>query len=175
MNMFEVFSSYLTFTSIAYLSNTPKGYIIYSGMFQRTKPLAYGVLASALLLALYFIILTLVSGWVYTLVQFNDYWYFIITLSLGFGIQVGLYVYLRDIIHRGHGEGKVLGVTGTTSTVAMISCCSHYLVNLLPVLGTVGIVTFVAQYQIEFFWVGIVFNLAGILYLSSKVSEIRKL
>lgn len=133
------------------------------------KPALYGILASVLLLGVYLVVLTLVSGWKFTQDQFFDFWYFIVSLSIGFGIQIGLYAYLRGLIHGVHGAGKVLGVTGTTSTAAMISCCTHYLVNLLPILGTVGIVTFVSQYQIEFFWVGIFFNLGGIFYIASRV------
>lgn len=144
------------------------------GMLERIKPVVRGGLASVMLLALYFAILTLVSGWSYTLIQFGEFWYFITALSLGFGIQVGLYTYIKQLVHGDHNEKKVLGVTGTTSTVAMISCCSHYLVNILPILGAVGVVTLVAQYQVEFFWIGIAFNLAGMLYLIQKITKIKK-
>lgn len=137
------------------------------------KSIFYGTLASIILLAVYFVVLTLVSGWNFALSQFSQFWYFIMTLALGFGIQIGLYVHLRGLIKNGHhGEGKVLGVTGTTSTAAMISCCTHYLANLLPILGTVGIVTFVAQYQTELFWVGLLFNLGGIFYIANKVIKL---
>ena len=139
------------------------------------KPILYGILASGLLLGVYFALLTLVSGWNFAQNQFFDFWYFIVSLALGFGIQIGLYTYLKGLIKGMRGEGKVLGVTGATSTVAMISCCTHYLVNLLPVLGTVGIVTFVAQYQIEFFWVGILFNLGGIFYIANRVFKFKRI
>lgn len=133
------------------------------------KPIFYGICASAILLGVYFVVLTFVSGWSFALSQFSDFWYFIVALAAGFGVQIGLYTYLRNLIKGMHGEGKVLGVTGTTSTAAMISCCTHYLANLLPILGTVGIVTFVAQYQVEFFWVGLLFNIGGIVYIGSKI------
>lgn len=138
------------------------------------KSVLYGFLASGLLLGIYFVILTLVSGWGFAQYQFFQFWYFIVSLALGFGIQIGLYVYLRGLIRGMHGGGKVLGVTGTTSTAAMISCCTHYLANLLPVLGTVGIVTFVAQYQVELFWIGLLFNLGGIVYIASKVFKFKQ-
>lgn len=138
------------------------------------KSVLYGFLASGLLLGIYFVILTLVSGWGFAQDQFFQFWYFIVSLALGFGIQIGLYVYLRGLIRRMHGGGKVLGVTGTTSTAAMISCCAHYLANLLPVLGTVGIVTFVAQYQVELFWIGLLFNLGGIVYIARKVFKFKQ-
>jgi len=51
----------------------------------------------------------------------------------------------------------------------MISCCTHYLTNILPFIGIAGFVTVVAQYQIELFWFGLASNAAGIAYIGSKV------
>jgi P-type Cu+ transporter len=134
-----------------------------------TKPAFLGILASTILLGVYFAILTFVSGWSFTQSQFASFWYFIVSLATGFGIQIGLYAYLRNRIRESAGSGKVLGVTGTTSTAAMISCCTHYLVNLLPILGVTGLVAFVAQYQVKLFWTGLLFNIAGILYMINRV------
>ncbi len=139
-----------------------------------TKSILYGTFASSLLLGVYFAVLSLVSGWNFAQDQFSVFWYFIVGLALGFGIQIGLYTHLRGLIKGKHGEGKVLGVTGTTSTAAMISCCTHYLVNLLPILGAVGIVTFVAQYQVELFWVGLLFNLGGIFYIANRIIKFKQ-
>ena len=139
-----------------------------------TKSILYGVLASIILLGVYFAILTLVSGWSFAQSQFASYWYFIVSLTVGFGIQIALYQYIKGLVHNGQGMGKVVGVSGTTSTAAMISCCAHYLVNLLPILGVTGLVTFVAQYQVKLFWVGIFFNIAGIMYMISKIIKLRK-
>jgi len=138
------------------------------------KSALLGTLAGAILLGVYFVILTLVSGWGFAQDQFANYWYFIISLVAGFGIQIALYQYLKSLVHSGRGMGKVVGVSGTTSTAAMVSCCAHYLANLLPVLGTIGIVTFVAQYQIELFWVGLLFNLGGILYITNRIIKFKQ-
>ena len=138
------------------------------------KSYIYGALASGLLLGVYFTVLTLVSGWNFAQDQFAVFWYFIISLAIGFGIQIGLYIHLKNLIKGSHGEGKVLGVTGTTSTAAMISCCTHYLANLLPILGVAGVVTFLAQYQTELFWVGILFNLAGIAFMTNRIFKFQQ-
>lgn len=138
------------------------------------KSIMYGIIASSLLLGVYFAVLTLVSGWNFAQDQFADFWYFIVSLAVGFGVQIGLYTHLKGLIKGMHGESNVLGVTGTTSTAAMISCCTHYLANLLPILGTVGIVTFVTQYQVELFWVGLLFNLGGIFYIANKVIKFKR-
>lgn len=138
------------------------------------KPVVYGTIASIILLGVYFAVLSLVSGWGFAKDQFSLFWYFIVSLAVGFGIQIGLYTYLKNLIKGGQGSSKVLGVTGTTSTAAMISCCTHYLANLLPILGAAGVVTFVTQYQIQFFWVGLLFNLGGIFYVANRIIKYKR-
>ena len=138
------------------------------------KPVRNGLSAALAMLALFFLAVGLISDWPFAISQFALYWYFIVSLALGFGIQIGLYTYLKQLIASGQGSGKVLGITGATSTAAMISCCAHYLTNILPILGTIGLVTFIAQYQTEFFWVGLVFNMAGIIYMIHKIEKVKR-
>lgn len=76
---------------------------------------------------------------------------------------------LRDIVTQSKQSGAVVSVFGTTSTAAMISCCAHYLSNVAPVLGATGLVAFAAQFQVELFWVGLLFSAVGIAYVGSKV------
>ena len=138
------------------------------------RPVAFGVLAFAALLGAYFGILTLVSGWRFTVDQFSDFWYYIVPLGAGFGLQVGLFAYLKQVVRDHHAGGRVVAATGTTSTVAMISCCAHYLVNVAPIIGATGLVALLAQYQVQFFWVGLAFNVAGIIYIGRKVFLARR-
>lgn len=143
---------------------------------QRTLVIAIrnGSIATIILLAVYVAIVSLVSGWSFMLTQLQTYWYFVISLAIGFGVQVGLYSYLKNAIAHTNMSGKVLAVSGTTSTAAMISCCAHYLVNLLPILGAVGIITVISQFQVQLFWVGLTFNLIGIIYMTSRVYKFSK-
>ena len=138
------------------------------------KPLAAGVFASSGLLAIYFSALTLVSGWSFTVSQFAEFWPYIVTLALGFGIQVGLYLYLKQTSMELHQAHCMVAASGTTSTAAMLACCAHYLTNILPVLGAVGLVTLVAQYQIQLFWISLAFNAAGLAYIGRQVFLARK-
>jgi P-type Cu+ transporter len=138
------------------------------------KPASWGMLAFGLMLAAYFGLLTLVSGWEFTVSQFYDFWYYIVPLSAGFGLQVALYTRLRHLLHGTNDTRAVMAASGTTSTAAMISCCTHYLVNIAPVLGATGLVTFATQYQVEFFWVGLAFNAAGIAYIGNKLWQATK-
>ena len=130
-----------------------------------------GMAGASALLGLYFSILTAVSGWDFALGQFAAFWHFVLSLALGFGIQVSLFSYLRRAIRSHCASGSALAVSGTTSTAAMISCCAHYLANILPAVGAAGLVTVASQYQVEFFWAGLAANAAGIAYMASKVAR----
>ncbi len=134
-----------------------------------TKSIIYGALSALALLSLYFTIISLLSGTDMAWSQFLQFRYFIIALAVGFGIQIGLYSYMRSTLRAGS-----IAVSGTTSGVAMLSCCTHYLANVIPIIGVTGIVGLVAQYQIHLFWVGILFNLMGIAYIANKVIRIKK-
>ena len=134
------------------------------------KPVAKGLTATILLLGVYFGLITLISGWSFALGQFSRFWYFIIALALGFGVQVGFYFYLKDAVRQLAAKG-IVAVSGTTSTVAMVSCCAHYLANILPVIGIAGFLSIIGQYQVQLFWLGLVFNFAGIAYIGGKIMK----
>jgi Cu+-exporting ATPase len=133
------------------------------------KPLALGTLAFLIMLSVYFGVLTLVSGCGFTVSQFTQYWYYVLPLALGFGVQISLYVYLRQLLAHHHTGGKIVVASGTTSTAAMLACCAHYLTNILPLIGAAGAVALIAKYQTELFWVSLVFNLVGILFIANRI------
>lgn len=132
-------------------------------------PAGAGLAATLGLLGIYFSVLGLLSGWRFTMFEFGSFWPYITALASGFGIQVGLFLYLRRSVHAAHRSGRVVAATGSSSGIAMLSCCTHYLVNLLPVLGATGLASLVGQYQVELFWVGLAANLTGITYMASRI------
>jgi len=133
------------------------------------RPARFGALAFAALLAIYVVALTLVSGWTFTAGQIAEFWMYVIPLAAGFGLQVALFVRLREVVNRARQAGAMVAASGTTSTAAMVSCCAHYLGNAAPVLGATGLVAFAAQFQEELFWAGLALNAAGIAYVGTKL------
>jgi len=132
--------------------------------------------AIVLLLGIFFTVVTAISGWKFALFQFANYWYFLLGLALGFGIQIGLYFYLKELIknNRMTMPGGAVAVTGTTSTLAMISCCAHYLANILPIIGAAGVLSIIAQYQVNIFWIGLAFNVFGIAFIANRIIKFKK-
>ena len=135
------------------------------------RPLAFGLLAILGLLAFYLGIITLAQGWAHATQQLADDRNFIGAIALGFGTQVGLFIYLRGL-HAHATAGGVAASTGT-STAAMLACCAHHLADILPIVGAAGAAAFLNAYKIPMLWLGIVMNLIGIIYLLRKIEQHR--
>ena len=142
--------------------------------FRPVIPVSSAIVAVAGMLGIYVGVLTLVSGWSFTVSQYQQFWPYILALAVGFGVQIGLFVYLKQIHAQHHSASRAVAVSGTTSTAAMLACCTHYLANLVPVLGMAGAITLIAQYQIQLFWIGLDFNLAALTYVGNQVLTSRR-
>jgi len=100
-----------------------------------------------------------------TLSQFRQMWYWIFALAGGFGVQVGLFSYLKMIIKHESGPATAITATSTgTSTMGMIACCAHHLTEVLPIVGLSGAAIFLINYQIPLIILGIIINFVGIVY-----------
>lgn len=97
-------------------------------------------------------------------------WYFVAPLVIGFGIQMGFF---RAIHLKAKQGGGTIAASGGVSTTAMIACCMHNFVSLLPILGLTAVATFFAIYQNYVFGFSILFVIGGILYMWKKYSKLH--
>lgn len=125
------------------------------------------------LLALYFLSMRLLAGsWEAAFSQFQSLWIYMVPLSLGFGVQVGLY---RNIKQLNYGVHRMtMAGSTTTSTIGMVACCAHHLTDVLPILGLSAISIFLVNYQIPLLIVGLFSNVIGIIYLLRTQRKIYK-
>lgn len=125
------------------------------------KPIIVGLAGMVLMLAIYWGILFIATQDVmHPFSQLSQYKYWMIPLIFGFGLQMGLFWYIRS---GSHLVGTSTVATGaSTSTVAMVACCAHHLADFLPILGLSGAAIFLTEYQEYFFLLGIMSNLLGI-------------
>ena len=137
------------------------------------KPFAIAALAMAGLMGFYLGIITWAQGWDHATQQLADDRWFIGAIVLGFGTQVGLFVYLRQLRARA-ALGGMAASTGA-STAAMLACCAHHLTDVLPVLGLSGVAIFLNDYKIPLLWLGIGMNYTGVAYLLWQVRRQRRL
>lgn len=140
-------------------------------MLARINPVMAGFLASLGLVLFYFLTLGLITGdWQFPLNQFGNFKYLMTALVLGFGTQIGLWQYLR-IKQKANGAGVVVssGISGT----AMVACCAHHLAEIVPILGLSGLSLVLASYQRELLILGVLTNMAGIIFMIKKIRQVK--
>lgn len=140
--------------------------------YQYRLPILMGFIGALALFALYLAIVTIAQGWQHAIELFAQDAWLVIPIMTGFGVQVGLYTYLRGMLRRGSRPSEMLmGAGGGTSTAAMMACCAHHVADVLPLLGLSAAASFLAAYKIPFMLLGLAMNLIGIVVI---VHAIRK-
>lgn len=128
---------------------------------KKDNSVLYGFLAGLGLLIFYLAIVSLFQGINFAFLNLRNLWYLIFPLAAGFGTQIGLYSLIR---HTAKITGAVAG-TGTISGGSMIACCSHFLLNIIPIAGLSGAALILMSYQKWFLGIGIISNIVGIAFL----------
>jgi hypothetical protein len=124
----------------------------------KDNSILYGILAGLGLLIFYLTIISLFQGIGFAFLNLRSLWYLIFPLAIGFGTQIGLFASIK---HTAIVKG-VAGSTGGISAGSMIACCSHFLLNLIPIAGLSGISLILMSYQKWFLVIGIISNIIGI-------------
>ena len=140
----------------------------------KTKAWMRGILAILLVVAINLIVLSILDFPIMAREIIGKYWILIVFLIGGFGLQIGLFTYFKAL---NAINCTTTIASGGISAISMILCCSHYLLNLLPFLGTVvGISGLVAlsKYTVYFLILGIVSNIIGIGVLFYQKNKFRK-
>src|SRR3990167_6583918 len=125
---------------------------------KRDNSVLYGILAGMGLLLFYLTIVSIFQGVEFAFLNLRGLWYLIFPLVIGFGTQIGLFASIK---HTAQLTGAVAG-TGTISGGSMIACCSHFLLQMIPLVGASGLAIFLVKYQAFFLGIGIISNAAGI-------------
>lgn len=123
-----------------------------------------GILATIGLLALYTITMTTLSGWRSAWEQFQELWYLMLPLAVGFGIQVGLYTKLKKNM-------ASVAAGGTSASAGMLACCAHHATDVMPILGLSAASTLITQYQKPILVTSLLINVVGIGVLWKHVQK----
>lgn len=144
----------------------------------RAIPVLAGVAASAALVGLYLGIVTLANSPGHAADLLWSDRYLVGAIAAGFGLQVGLYTYVRALLR---AEARALRGTGAltaagtgTSTVAMVACCAHHVTDVLPFVGLSGAAIFLNDYRTPLMLIGLAVNAAGIALMLRVLRATRQ-
>jgi Cu+-exporting ATPase len=137
-------------------------------------PIVLGTIAAVFMLAVYLTIVGLAQGWSQAVQLLRQDAFLVAPITLSFGVQVGLYTYLRAIVRaRSRSGGAITGASGATSTAAMVACCAHRVADLLPFLGLSAAAGFLAAYKVPFMVFGLGVSLTGIAVILRRIVRYR--
>lgn len=137
---------------------------------EKNNSILYGLLAGAGLLVFYLAIVSIFQGLEFALMNLRSLWYLIFPLAIGFGTQIGLFFSIK---HTAQLTATATG-TGAIAGGSMLACCSHFLLNIIPIAGASGLAVFLTKYQPWFLGVGIISNVAGITLMLRHRSTMLK-
>lgn len=138
------------------------------------RSIVAGLIASVTLLTLYLAIISLAQGVEHALAQLALDAPFVGLIAAGFGTQIGLFVELR-VVDRRHRVSAAVTAAGTgTSAAAMLACCAHHVVDLLPIVGLSAAAVFLNAYKTPLFLVGIGMNIIGIVVIARQLQRARR-
>ena len=138
------------------------------------RSMVAGLIGSVALLALYLAIISLAQGVWHAFEQFALDVPFVGLIAAGFGTQIGLFVELRAV-DRHHRSSAAVTVAGTgTGAAAMLACCAHHVVDLLPIVGLSAAAVILNAYRTPLFLVGIGMNIIGIVVIARQLQRARR-
>lgn len=138
------------------------------------RSIAAGVVGAAVLLSLYLGIVSLAQGIEHALEQLATDALFVGLITVGFATQIALFAELR-VLDRRHRAAAAVTVAGTgTSAAAMLACCAHHLVDLLPLVGLSAAAVFLDAYKTPLLFVGIGMNIIGIVVIARQLQRARR-
>ena len=131
-----------------------------------------GIGAATLLIMFYLGLITLAQDFKHALEQTAELWYWVLALATGFGIQAGLFSFIRQGMseRRAATTGSV-AASGGVSAGSMAACCAHHLSDILPFFGLSGIAIFLVDYQLFFIIFGVLSNIVGITIMLETIQR----
>ena len=136
------------------------------------KAIVCGLLAGIGILAFYLIVLTIFESRGFALYELKRLWPWLVPLAVGFGTQIGLYTSIKYDATIKAGAAT----SGTISGGSMVACCSHYLLNIIPIIGITGLsvfTSFLMTYQKAFFSIGIASSIMGIAFMLNHKRKMK--
>ncbi len=133
-----------------------------------------GAAGATALLALYVGLISLAQGFGHAIDQLRTDLPFVLAIAVGFGTQVGLFVELRAVHSRQRASGALTAASAGAGTAAMLACCAHHLVDVLPLLGLSAAAVFLADYRTPLIALSLGMNVLGIVVIGRQLIVARR-
>ncbi len=150
------------------------GYSVNGIGYEKERFLLRTISSSLGLLSFYIIVLTFGNSFDHALSELLTWWPLLLFQLTGFGIQVGLFLHMRDLSKMGiwRSSATSLAIGGGVSASSMITCCLHHITDVLPIVGLSAIALFLANYQSVFMSLGVLSSIVGTTVMLEQLQRV---
>ena len=138
------------------------------------RSVAIGILAGVALLGVYLGLISLAQGPAHAFEQLRSDAPFVGLVAVGFGTQVALFVELRRLDRQHRAGAAVTAASTGTSGAAMLACCAHHVVDVLPLVGLSAAAVFLDAYRTPLLLLGLTMNALGIGVIGRQLRRARR-
>ncbi|MBS3163521.1 hypothetical protein J4427_02420 [Candidatus Woesearchaeota archaeon] len=128
------------------------------------------VIAFLIVIGINFLVLYSLNFPAMAVSQIKKYFLLLVLLITGFGVQIGLFTYLK---HKSVVCSATSMASGGISSISMILCCSHYALNIFPFMSA-SLASSLAKYTLQILLFGLLANAVGIYFMVKKMRHIKK-
>lgn len=140
-----------------------------------------GLVAFFVLVGIYLGILTGLQSPAHAFEQLADDRFWVGLVATGFGIQIGLYTYLRLNVQAAKlaGATAMTGVSTGTSALGMLACCTHHISEIAPLVALTGAsslastISFFNAWKYALIILGIAMNVLGIIVTARTIRTLK--
>ncbi len=140
----------------------------------KTKSWIYGTFSVLAMFLFYFVLLSILNSPQHAVSKFLEIWYLMGPLIVGFGIQVGLFVYVKNYCKHVGSDTAVVSTSAGISGGSMIACCTHHFIDVFAILGIAWAASFFVRYQTTFLLIGLAANIFGIFYMWGHLNKMKR-
>lgn len=95
-------------------------------------------------------------------------------IAIGFGVQIALFAELRATHARRGGSGALTAASAGVGTAAMLACCAHHLVDVVPLVGLSAATVLLADYRTPLIAFSLAMNVVGVLVIGRQLIAARR-
>ena len=141
------------------------------GIAIKNKHYILGFIASILMFTTYFGVMLIFNPLVYVIEDLISKFVLISLIVVSFGIQVGLFTYIRNFNKLSSLSRGQTAMSGGVSSTSMLVCCLHHVTELIPLIGISAFTIFLVKYQLLFLYIGVLFSILSIINLVLHIKK----
>ena len=139
-----------------------------------STPIALGALGGLALFGFYVLLLSALGNVSHAFEQLNRDGWFIGPILIGFSIQVGVFVRIKQLHRHRRPHAALTAASAGTGAASMAACCVHHIGDVLPLLGISALSIGLEALRTPFMIASLIMNAGGASYMFYRLKRFKE-